>query len=398
MDNPLLMAWSGPFGLPPFDAIEPAHFRPAFDAAFAEHKARDRRASPPTRAADLRQYDRRAGAGGPPPRRRRRGLLQSCRRRHDARLQAIERDIAAAFSRHSSDISLNAALFRRIDALYATREALGLTPEQAPRARATINDFVRAGARLNDAEQGAARRDQRAAGDARRSFRQNVLADEKSGCWCSTRAISTALPDFRAGAARTRPSADRPANMSSRCRAPASSRSCNSRRGATCARRRFAPGRAAARTAGATDNRADHRRNSAAARRARAAAGLRQFRRISSSTTRWRRRRPRCATCSIAVWAPAAPRAARGARGARRRWSQTEGGNFDRRGLGLALLCREACAQARIRSRRGRAEALSPARQHDRGGLRRRATGCSASPSPSAATCRSTIPTCAHGR
>src|SRR5665213_1277627 len=37
--NPLLADWTSPFGIPPFDRLAPEHFRPAFAAAFAEHKA-----------------------------------------------------------------------------------------------------------------------------------------------------------------------------------------------------------------------------------------------------------------------------------------------------------------------------------------------------------------------
>jgi peptidyl-dipeptidase Dcp len=37
--NPLLAASTGAFELPPFAAIEPGHFRPAFDRALAAHRA-----------------------------------------------------------------------------------------------------------------------------------------------------------------------------------------------------------------------------------------------------------------------------------------------------------------------------------------------------------------------
>ena len=46
-------------------------------------------------------------------------------------LQEIERDISGALARHENEILLNAALFARVDALYARRDALALTPEQA---------------------------------------------------------------------------------------------------------------------------------------------------------------------------------------------------------------------------------------------------------------------------
>ena len=36
--NPLLRAWTGPFEAPPFDAIRPEHYRPAFDEALAENR------------------------------------------------------------------------------------------------------------------------------------------------------------------------------------------------------------------------------------------------------------------------------------------------------------------------------------------------------------------------
>ena len=38
-DNPLLMAWQTPHQTPPFDAIKPDHFLPAFEQAFADHSA-----------------------------------------------------------------------------------------------------------------------------------------------------------------------------------------------------------------------------------------------------------------------------------------------------------------------------------------------------------------------
>ena len=36
--NPLLAPWTAPYGLPPFAAIQPAHFEPAFGQVLQEHK------------------------------------------------------------------------------------------------------------------------------------------------------------------------------------------------------------------------------------------------------------------------------------------------------------------------------------------------------------------------
>src|SRR6266436_3333587 len=38
-DNPFFEDWTGPFGVPPFARIAPAHFREAFERAFAAHDA-----------------------------------------------------------------------------------------------------------------------------------------------------------------------------------------------------------------------------------------------------------------------------------------------------------------------------------------------------------------------
>ena len=37
--NPLLQPWDTPYGLPPFASLQAEHFKPAFDAAFSEHRA-----------------------------------------------------------------------------------------------------------------------------------------------------------------------------------------------------------------------------------------------------------------------------------------------------------------------------------------------------------------------
>jgi hypothetical protein len=36
--NPLLQPWTAPHGLPPFAAIKPEHFAPAFEVAMREHR------------------------------------------------------------------------------------------------------------------------------------------------------------------------------------------------------------------------------------------------------------------------------------------------------------------------------------------------------------------------
>ena len=115
--------------------------------------------------------------------------------------------------------------------------------------------------------------------------------------------------------------------MSSRCRARASSRSCNSRSGATCAKRLFRAFDRARRQRRQDRQQGDHRRDGEAARRARPAARLHRLSPITGSTTRWRKRRRRCASLLDTVWAPARAQAVAD-RDALQALVQEEGGNF----------------------------------------------------------------------
>lgn len=61
-DNPLLQPWQTPYGLPPFDAIRPEHYIPAFEQAMQRHRAEvdaiAERADPPTFDNTLAAFDR----------------------------------------------------------------------------------------------------------------------------------------------------------------------------------------------------------------------------------------------------------------------------------------------------------------------------------------------------
>ena len=94
-------------------------------------------------------------------------------------LQTIEREIAPVLARHRSQISLNEALFKRIDALKAKKDTLGLSVEQARVLERYHLDFTRAGAGASgEAKTRLAAIAERLATLAAQ-FGQNVLADEK---------------------------------------------------------------------------------------------------------------------------------------------------------------------------------------------------------------------------
>ena len=177
--NPLLGEWTGPFGgVPPFDEVEVADFQPALEAAMRESLAEiDRIAgdpAPPTFENTIAALER---SGGTLDRVTAvYGVWSSTMK--GAEFQAVERTMAPRLAEFSDRIFQNAALFRRIEAVYESPDTAALTPEQRRLAWWYHNNFVRAGARLDSAaKQRVAAINQRLAALFTR-FSQNVLADE----------------------------------------------------------------------------------------------------------------------------------------------------------------------------------------------------------------------------
>ncbi len=194
--NPLLEAWTGPFEAPPFERIEPEHFRPAFETALEEARteidAVAANPEPPTFANTIEALERSG-----------RGLDKvggvffnlAGAATNDA-LQAIEREIAPILARHRSETYLNDALFRRIDALKAEADGLGLSAEQARVLDRYHLNFTRAGAgRPPETKARLAAISERLA-TLGAEFGQNVLADEKAWLMLLDERDLDGLPDF----------------------------------------------------------------------------------------------------------------------------------------------------------------------------------------------------------
>lgn len=177
--NPLLEYWSGRCGVPPFDRIRPEHFAPAFARAFAAHEAEVEAIaadpSGPTFANTIAALER---AGDALTRVSNVFYLLAGAHTNDAIL-AIERELAPQEAQHWNRILMNAALFRRIDALHRRRGELGLDAEQVRVLERYHAMFRRAGAALDaDAKARLAEINERLA-TLGTSFSQNVLADEQ---------------------------------------------------------------------------------------------------------------------------------------------------------------------------------------------------------------------------
>ncbi len=105
-------------------------------------------------------------------------------------------------ARHSNALYLDRALYARIADLYARRDTLGLTPEQARVLDRYHTRFVRAGAALDKAEQDKLAAINERLASLGTQFGQNVLADEKSYAMILEESDLAGLPDFARDAAR----------------------------------------------------------------------------------------------------------------------------------------------------------------------------------------------------
>ena len=199
--NPLLTDWTGDFGLPPFAALTPEHFRPAFDEALSRHRA---------------ELDAIAGNPAPPTFDNTIVALEQSGRDLDKvanvffvkagadtgdAIEAVERDISPLLARHSNAMYLDRKLYARIADLYARREALGLNAEQARLLDRYNTRFVRAGGALDQAAQDRLAQINERLATLGTQFGQNVLADEKSYALMLEEADLTGLPDFAVAAA-----------------------------------------------------------------------------------------------------------------------------------------------------------------------------------------------------
>jgi peptidyl-dipeptidase Dcp len=178
--NPLLELWTGPFGAPPFDRLKPCHFGQAFEVALslaqAETGAIAADPKPPSFENTIEALERSG-----------RELTRICsvffnlaRADTNDELEGIEREIAPRLARHRSEIYLNGALFRRVDALYSRRGELGLNAEQVRVLERYHIAFLRNGGGLSEETKARLGEIVERLATLATKFGQNVLADEKA--------------------------------------------------------------------------------------------------------------------------------------------------------------------------------------------------------------------------
>lgn len=148
-DNPLLVSSQNPFGAPAFDKISNEHYKPAFEAAIAEARAKVDSIVNNTEAPTfentieaLEFSSRKLSNIG--------AIFFSLNEANtDSVMQNLALEISPILTEYSNDIMLNEKLFGRIKAVFDTKDYLGLDAEQMRLLEETYKGFTRNGANLS---------------------------------------------------------------------------------------------------------------------------------------------------------------------------------------------------------------------------------------------------------
>ncbi|MBR1950825.1 MAG: M3 family metallopeptidase, partial [Bacteroidales bacterium] len=147
-ENPLLAEWNTPYGIPPFEQVQPEHYIPAYKAAMAaeleEIDAIVNNTEEPTFENTIEAY---TNTGE---------LLSNVSAvfgsangvKSSPELQAIAKELSPLQSAHNSAISLNEKLFQRIKAVYEKRNEMNLNAQQLRAVEEIYKGFERSGANL----------------------------------------------------------------------------------------------------------------------------------------------------------------------------------------------------------------------------------------------------------
>ncbi|MGK8232985.1 M3 family metallopeptidase [Roseovarius sp. MS2] len=203
MTNMLLADWNTTFDLAPFDAISDADFAPAFDTALAQARtevmAIAENSAPPSFANTIEALE----ASGKGLDRVLSMFYTLAGADSNPKRQELQREFAPKLAAYSSELYGNKALFARIESLWAARDTLDLTPEEARLLMLTHRGFRRSGAALTGDEEARMRQIMARLAELGTAFTQNLLADEAGWHMELAEADLEGLPDFLVDAARS---------------------------------------------------------------------------------------------------------------------------------------------------------------------------------------------------
>ncbi|WP_380057874.1 M3 family metallopeptidase [Falsihalocynthiibacter sp. SS001] len=202
MTNPLLAPWNTPFNLPPFSEISDDDFEPAvvetMTRARAAIDAIAQSTEPPTFVNTIEALELADAELG-----RVLGVFYNLAGADSTKKrEELQRVFSPMLAEYSSDISMNAKLFERVNDVWENRTKFELTSEQQRVLELTRRGFVRAGAELKGEGRERHREVKARLAVLGTEFAQNLLKDEREWFMPLAEDDLAGLPDFVIASAR----------------------------------------------------------------------------------------------------------------------------------------------------------------------------------------------------
>ena len=178
--NPFLTEFQTEHGVPPFDKIRLEHYEPAFLKGIEEQNANIDAIVNNSEAPTFENVIVALDNSSPILDRVSAIFYNMTEAETTDDLKELSIKLAPTLSEHSDNISLNQDLFKKVDAVYQQKDALGLTTEQQRLLEETYKGFVRSGANLSPEKQARLREVNKELSTLGIKFSDNVLNENNA--------------------------------------------------------------------------------------------------------------------------------------------------------------------------------------------------------------------------
>ena len=178
--NPFLTEFQTEHGVPPFDKIRLEHYEPAFLKGIEEQNANIDAIVDNSEAPTFENVIVALDNSSPTLDRVSAIFYNMTEAETTDDLKELSIKLAPTLSEHSDNISLNQDLFKKVDAVYQQKDALGLTTEQQRLLEETYKGFVRSGANLSPEKQARLREVNKELSTLGIKFSDNVLNENNA--------------------------------------------------------------------------------------------------------------------------------------------------------------------------------------------------------------------------
>lgn len=178
--NPFLTEFQTEHGVPPFDKIKLEHYEPAFLKGIEEQNANIDAIVNNSEAPTFENVIVALDNSSPILDRVSAIFYNMTEAETTDDLKELSIKLAPTLSEHSDNISLNQDLFKKVDAVYQQKDALGLATEQQRLLEETHKGFVRSGANLSPEKQARLREVNKELSTLGIKFSDNVLNENNA--------------------------------------------------------------------------------------------------------------------------------------------------------------------------------------------------------------------------